>query len=86
MRNRLILVILSMCLGIHSYAQDMDKVIEKGLQRARSQTFLLAKTLPPTDAFWSDSYMPLTNLKAWQGVDIGADHALRDSYFPINKK
>ena len=28
--------------------------------------------------FWSDPYMEWTNLKAWKGIDVGADKALRD--------
>lgn len=38
----------------------------------------VALGLPPSDAFWSGPYMEWTNKKAWEGVDIGADHALRD--------
>lgn len=32
--------------------------------------------LPATDPFWADPAAPWTNLKAWQGIDVGADHAL----------
>lgn len=32
--------------------------------------------LTPDDPFWSKPYMPWTNLKAWDGTDVGADHAL----------
>ena len=32
--------------------------------------------LPATDPFWSEPFQPWTNLKAWKGVDVGADHAL----------
>ena len=37
---------------------------------------LLALGLPPTDPFWSDPYTEWTNLKAWNGIDVPADHAL----------
>lgn len=65
--------------------QMSEKYISTGSEYICSLLFQ-ALGLPPTDAFWSDSYMPWTNLKAWQGIDIGTDHALRDSNFPINKK
>ncbi len=32
--------------------------------------------LPSTDAFWTEPFTPWTNLKAWQGISVGADHAL----------
>lgn len=38
---------------------------------------LLALGLPPTDPFWSDPYTEWTNLKAWNGIDVPADHALK---------
>ena len=34
--------------------------------------------LPATDPFWADDAMDWTNLKAWRGIDVGADHALGD--------
>ena len=34
--------------------------------------------LPATDPFWSDPAAEWSQLKAWKGVDIGADHALDD--------
>ena len=61
-----------------------EKYISTGSEYICSLIFQ-ALGLPPTDAFWSDSYTPWTNVKAWQGTDIGADHALRDSKFPDNK-
>lgn len=41
-------------------------------------TAFMALGLPPSDAFWTEPYQPWSNLKAWNGIDIGADHALRD--------
>lgn len=35
--------------------------------------------LPETDPFWTGPYTEWSNLRAWKGEDIGADHALRDS-------
>lgn len=61
-----------------------EKYVSTGSEYICSLMFQ-ALGLPPTDAFWNDPYTPWTNLKAWQGVDIGADHALRDNNFPINK-
>lgn len=33
--------------------------------------------LPAQHSFWSEPYMEWTNLKAWKGIDVGADKALR---------
>lgn len=41
--------------------------------------FFLPLGLPATDEFWSAPYAEWTNLKAWRGIDVGADHALRDN-------
>lgn len=40
--------------------------------------FFLPLGLPATDAFWTAPYTEWTNRKAWRGIDVGADHALRD--------
>ena len=34
--------------------------------------------LPATDAFWANPPVDWTSLKAWKGIDVGADHAIRD--------
>ena len=33
--------------------------------------------LPANHPFWTEPYSEWTNLKAWKGVDVGADKALR---------
>lgn len=38
---------------------------------------LLPLGLPASDPFWSDADADWSSLKAWQGIDIGADKALR---------
>jgi hypothetical protein len=38
----------------------------------------LALGLPAEHQFWSGPYTEWTNLKAWNGIDVGADYALRD--------
>lgn len=38
---------------------------------------MLALGLPASNAFWSDPYTEWTNLKAWNGIDVGADSALK---------
>lgn len=38
---------------------------------------MLALGLPVTDTFWADPYTEWTNLKAWKGMDVGADSALK---------
>ena len=32
--------------------------------------------LSATDPFWSEPFTPWTNLRAWNGEDVGADHAI----------
>ncbi len=41
--------------------------------------FFLPLGLPATDDFWTAPYAEWTNRKAWRGIDVGADHALRDN-------
>lgn len=36
----------------------------------------VALGLPSSDPFWKDSFTPWTSLKAWNGEDIPADHAI----------
>ncbi len=38
----------------------------------------VALGLPPRDRFWSSPYAPWTNLKAWHGIDIGLDKAIKE--------
>lgn len=54
-----------------------EKYINTGSLYICSNVFL-ALGLPVEDKFWSDPYAEWTNLKAWKGMDIGADKALRD--------
>jgi len=39
---------------------------------------LLPLGLPESHPFWSGPYMEWTNLKAWKGIDVGRDKALRE--------
>lgn len=41
--------------------------------------FFLPLGLPATDGFWASPYAEWTQRKAWRGIDVGADHALRDN-------
>lgn len=41
-------------------------------------TIFLALGLPPQDSFWTGPSMTWTSSKAWDGVDVGTDKALRD--------
>ena len=41
--------------------------------------FFLPLGLPADDPFWTEEAADWTSRKAWNGVDVGADHALRDS-------
>ena len=40
-------------------------------------TIFLALGLPAEDSFWTETYMEWTNKKAWKGIDVGVDKALR---------
>ena len=40
-------------------------------------TAFLPLGLPATDAFWSAPYRDWTAKKAWEGKDVGADHAIK---------
>lgn len=39
--------------------------------------YFLVLGLPAEDLFWTETYMEWTNVKAWKGIDVGADKALR---------
>jgi hypothetical protein len=39
---------------------------------------MLALGLSPDHPFWSGPYTEWTNLKAWKGIDVGADSAMRE--------
>lgn len=41
-------------------------------------TGFLALGLPPTDAFWSKPFTAWTGLKAWNGEEVQADHAIEN--------
>ena len=41
--------------------------------------FFLPLGLPEDNAFWAEPAADWTSRKVWHGVDVGADHALRDS-------
>lgn len=40
---------------------------------------MLPLGLPDSHSFWADPYAEWTNLKAWKGIDVGADKALRQN-------
>lgn len=40
-------------------------------------TVFLPLGLPSSDPFWSGPYTEWTNKKAWSGVDVGGDHAIK---------
>ena len=54
-----------------------EKYINTGSDYLCSAVFL-PLGLPKSDLFWSGAHTDWTNKKAWQGTDIGCDHALRD--------
>ncbi len=41
-------------------------------------TIFLPLGLPPTDPFWNDPDAPWTSKKIWNGMDVPADHSLKD--------
>lgn len=48
-------------------------------------TVFLPLGIPADGAFWKGPFRPWTSLAAWNGMDVGADHALRDSKKGIKK-
>lgn len=57
--------------------QMSEKYINTGSEYMCMAAFM-ALGLPATDTFWNAPYREWTNKRAWRGIDIGADHALRD--------
>ena len=55
-----------------------EKYINTGSEYMCMAVFL-PLGLPADNAFWSGPHRKWSSLRAWQGEDIGADHALRDS-------
>ena len=48
--------------------------------------FFCAMGLPADHQFWTAPYADWTNVKAWGGQKMGADHALRDGKMFRKKK
>lgn len=55
-----------------------EKYINTGSEYMCMAVFL-PLGLPVDDAFWRGPHRKWTSLRAWEGADVGADHALRDS-------
>ena len=49
-----------------------------GCGGANQQGMFIALGLPETAPFWSDPAAPWTSKKAWEGVDLPVDHAIRN--------
>ena len=54
-----------------------EKYINTGSEYMCMAAFM-ALGLPADASFWSEPWQEWSNIKAWRGQDIGADHALRD--------
>lgn len=62
------------------FAGNQTKISEFYINTGSSylcSTGFLALGIPENDSFWSDPFMPWTGLKAWNGEDIKADHAIK---------
>ena len=53
--------------------------IHQHRKRIHVHRILPSAWLPADDPFWAEAAADWTSRKAWNGVDVGADHALRDS-------
>ena len=54
-----------------------EKYINTGSEYMCMAVFM-ALGLPATHPFWAEPWQEWTGRKAWRGIDVGADHALRD--------
>lgn len=64
--------------GFCGYQPQMgEKYISTGSLYLCSAVFI-ALGLPPSDPFWSSEEVPWTNKSAWNGVDVGLDHAINN--------
>lgn len=65
--------------GFAGHQPNMAEVYINTGSEYMSTAFFLPLGLPATDEFWTSPYAEWTSLKAWRGIDVGADHALRDN-------
>lgn len=63
-------------IGFSGHQIDMSETYINTGSTYMCMAAFLPLGLPADDPFWADAPLPWTNLKAWQGVDVGADHAL----------
>lgn len=63
-------------IGFSGHQKDMSETYINTGSTYMCAAVFLPLGLPATDPFWSEPYQPWTNLKAWNGIDVGADHAL----------
>ena len=65
-------------IGLHGNQPDLaDFYINTG-SLYLCTTIFLPLGLPPTDPFWNDPDASWTSKKIWNGMNVPADHSLRD--------
>ena len=63
-------------IGFSGHQLDMSETYINTGSTYMCAAVFLPLGLPASDPFWSEPWQPWTNLKAWKGIDVGADHAL----------
>ena len=63
-------------IGFSGHQLDMSETYINTGSTYMCAAVFLPLGLPSSDPFWAEPWQPWTNLKAWKGIDVGADHAL----------
>jgi hypothetical protein len=65
-------------IGLYGDQPDLADVYINTGSLYLCMTIFLPLGLPPTDPFWSDPDAPWTSKKIWNGMNVKADHSLRE--------
>ena len=65
-------------IGLHGDQPDLADVYINTGSLYLCSTIFLPLGLPPTDPFWTDADAPWTSKKIWNGMNVPADHSLRE--------
>jgi glyoxylase-like metal-dependent hydrolase (beta-lactamase superfamily II) len=65
-------------IGLHGNQPDLADVYINTGSLYLCTTIFLPLGLPSTDPFWADADAPWTSKKIWNGIDVEADHSMRE--------
>lgn len=65
-------------IGFAGHQQHMSETYINTGSEYMCTVFFLPLGLHDSDPFWQEPYQEWTGLKAWKGIDVGADKALKD--------